>query len=71
MYGRSKTFLDRFDDNRFSGLRATNIYYPFAGRGDWEIGSFLLSSGLSMKKIDDFLRLETVSPQTLYLVVVY
>lgn len=59
-YGRTKTFMDHFDDDKYSGLRTTNPYYPFAGKNDWELGSFLLSSGLSMRKIDDFLRLKMV-----------
>ena len=59
-YGRAKTFMDRFNDDKYSGFRATNIYYPFAGKNEWELSSFLLSSGLSMRKIDDFLRLKMV-----------
>ena len=59
-YGRVKTFMDWFNDDRYSGFRTTNIYYPFVGKGEWELGSFLLSSGLSMKKIDKFLQLKMV-----------
>ena len=57
IFGRAKTFMERFDDDQYSGIRASNIYYPFAGKDEWELGSFLHSSGLSMKKIDDFLQL--------------
>ena len=59
-YGRGKTFMDRFDEDQYAGFRATNVHYPFAGRNEWELGSFLLSSGLSMRKIDEFLRLNMV-----------
>lgn len=59
-YSRTKTFMDRFNDDQYSGFRTTNVYYPFAGKSEWELGSFLLSSGLSMKKIDNFLWLNIV-----------
>ncbi|KAG1878545.1 hypothetical protein C8R48DRAFT_585492, partial [Suillus tomentosus] len=35
--------------------------YPFSGRKDWELGSWLLHSGFSMGKIDSFLSLGMVS----------
>jgi len=60
-YGQMKTFMERFDDDQYSEFRTANIHYPFAGEDEWELGSFLLSSGLSMKKIDDFLRLKMVN----------
>ncbi|KAG1765866.1 hypothetical protein EV702DRAFT_1050860 [Suillus placidus] len=37
-----------------------NIYYPFASLQDWELGSFLLCSSLSMAAINQFLGLELV-----------
>lgn len=64
-YGRAKSFMDKFNDDRYSGFRTTNIYYPFMSKNEWELASFLLSSGLSMRKIDDFLRLKMVSLTTL------
>lgn len=68
IYGRAKTFMDKFNNDRYSGFRTTNLYYPFAGKDEWELASFLLSSGLSMRKIDDFLRLKMVILLTSYLV---
>jgi hypothetical protein len=59
-YGRMASFLDRFDSDQYSNLRTNNIYYPFAGKREWELGSFLHSSGLSMRKIDEFLKLKMV-----------
>ena len=59
-YGRMPSFLDRFDSDQYSDLRTDNIYYPFAGKYEWELGSFLHSSGLSMRKIDEFLKLKMV-----------
>ena len=54
--------MDQFHNDRYSEFRTSNIYYPFAGKDQWELASFLLSSGLSMSKIDEFLCLKTVPP---------
>lgn len=54
------TFLDKFDEDRFSSHRESNIYYPYAFRGEWEMASWLLRSGLSMSAIDSFLSLDLV-----------
>ncbi|KAG2133031.1 hypothetical protein DEU56DRAFT_757250 [Suillus clintonianus] len=67
-YGRGYTFLDLFNSDNNSKHRAMNPYYPFSGWKDWEVGSWLLRSGLSMGKIDNFLLLEMI--KTLPLVVV-
>ena len=61
IYGQAKTFMDKFADDQFSGFRATNVHYPFSGKNEWELASFLLSSGLSMRKVDEFLQLKMVS----------
>ncbi|KAG1828760.1 hypothetical protein DFJ58DRAFT_848931 [Suillus subalutaceus] len=47
-YGKGYTFLDLFNSDNNSKHRATNPYYPFSGQKDWEVGSWLLCSGLSM-----------------------
>ena len=67
-YGKGPTFLDLFNSDENSVYRATNPYYPFSGRKDWEVASWLLRSGLSMGKIDSFLSLEMVG--TLIFIVV-
>ncbi|KAG2087116.1 uncharacterized protein F5147DRAFT_748558 [Suillus discolor] len=54
------TFLDLFNSDENSKHRATNPYYPFSGQKDWEVGSWLLHSGLSMGKIDSFLSLDMI-----------
>ncbi|KAG0698460.1 hypothetical protein DFH29DRAFT_780694, partial [Suillus ampliporus] len=59
-YGRGYTFLDLFHSDENSVYRAANHYYPFSGRKDWEVASWLLRSGLSMAKIDSFLSLEMI-----------
>ena len=59
-YGRGKTFVDCFNDNKFVLYRVQNPYYPFADQEEWELGSFFLHSGFSMQKVDEFLRLKLV-----------
>lgn len=59
-YGSAPSFMDAFDADLYAKARITNIYYPFTSRADWEMGSWLLRSGLSMRAIDEFLRLEMV-----------
>ncbi|KAG1796320.1 uncharacterized protein HD556DRAFT_1431393 [Suillus plorans] len=54
------TFLDLFNSDENSVHHATNLYYPFSGRKDWELASWLLRLGLSMGKIDSFLSLEII-----------
>lgn len=58
---QQNSFLDRFDRDKFSHERRTNLYYPFASRADWELGLWLTRSGLSMAAIDSLLSLELVS----------
>lgn len=59
-YGRATSFMDRFDSDPHATSRITNLHYPFAGKDEWELASFLHSSGLSMHKIDEFLKLKLV-----------
>lgn len=59
-YGDGQTFMDLFNTDCYTGQRANNVYYPFCTKGDWEMGSWLLQSGLSMCAINDFLKLEKV-----------
>lgn len=62
IYSQAATFMDWFHDDQYSRFRASNIYYPFSGKDEWELASFILSSGLSMDKINEFLRLKMVFP---------
>ena len=61
-FSGGSTFLNRFDVDEFSSYRSSNIYYPFASRGNWKLGSWLLCSGLSMGAINVFLSLDLVHP---------
>ncbi|KAF8834987.1 hypothetical protein BDN67DRAFT_913824 [Paxillus ammoniavirescens] len=49
-----------FNSDQFAEERKTNLFYPFAGKEDWQIGRYLLSSGLSMAVIDKFLSLDWI-----------
>jgi hypothetical protein len=53
------TFSTLYDEQMESGNG--NIYYPFAGRMEWELAQWLYKSGLSRARIDEFLKLEYVS----------
>ena len=67
VYDGGLTFMDQFDTDPFSAQRKINLYYPFASRQDWELGSWLLRSGLSLVAIDKFLSLELVrQPRSLF-----
>jgi hypothetical protein len=56
-----KTFMDNFFSDANGSLRRANVFYPFASEEDWQLGSWLLRSGLSMAAIDKFLALNLVS----------
>jgi len=60
VYRHGQTFLDRFNMDPYAVHHRDNLYYPFASHQDWELGSFLLCSSLSMAAIDEFLGLELV-----------
>ncbi|KAF7975802.1 hypothetical protein HWV62_8483 [Athelia sp. TMB] len=60
VHGNLPTFMDLFDDDAHASKRERNLYWPFDMKGDWEVGSWLLRSGLSMRMIDEFLHLEKI-----------
>ena len=61
-FGCGNTFMDHFDNNNFALARSQGyLYYPFAGRDEWELASFLLRSQMSLADIDRFLKLRLVS----------
>ena len=59
-YWGGSAFINKFHADEFSNHRALNIYYPFTSTGDWELGLWLLCSGLSMNAINSFLSLSLV-----------
>ncbi|KAG1734062.1 uncharacterized protein EDB91DRAFT_1238466 [Suillus paluster] len=60
VYRCGQTFLDRFNMDPYAVHRKDNLYYPFMSRQDWELGSVLLCSSLSMAAMDEFLGLKLV-----------
>ena len=60
IWGMGSTFMDKFDADVHATTREANAFYPFASHEDWELACFLLSSGLSMSRIDQFLSLGLV-----------
>ncbi|KAF9528315.1 hypothetical protein CPB83DRAFT_767151 [Crepidotus variabilis] len=58
--GRAKTFMERFDEDGHAPKRKTYPYYPFASQKEWELARFLLTSGLSIAAINEFLGLEMI-----------
>ncbi|KAF7975623.1 hypothetical protein HWV62_9217, partial [Athelia sp. TMB] len=60
VHGNAPTFMDLFDTDTHANKRKSNLYWPFDTKGDWEIGSWLLRSGLSMRLIDEFFHLEKI-----------
>ena len=58
--------MDSFDADPFSEFCERNQFYPFASRGNWELGSWLFNSGLSLVAINKFLQLKLVSIISFY-----
>jgi hypothetical protein len=56
-----KTSMDNLFSDKYGSLRRGNLFYLFASQEDWQLGSWLLCSGLSMAVIDSFLSLDLVS----------
>lgn len=59
-FGRAQSFMDQFDSDRYASERKNNLYFPWASKGDYALGAWLLRSGLSMQAINEFLALELV-----------
>ena len=62
IFDKGETFVDQFDRDDYASKRKDNMHYPFASLAEWELASFLLLSSLSMAAIDNFLKLQLVSP---------
>lgn len=59
-FGKAQSFMDQFDADRHANERKDNLYFPWASKGDYELGAWLLRAGLSMQAINEFLALELV-----------
>ncbi|KAJ7582632.1 hypothetical protein C8J56DRAFT_894479 [Mycena floridula] len=64
-YGRGENLMDRFEADQFAEARKENLYYPFSNHDEWSMALFLLTSSLTMKEIDEFLRLPLVKMMNL------
>ena len=53
--------MSKFFTDKYAYLQHENIFYLFTSQEEWQLGSWLLQSGLSMVAIDSFLSLELVS----------
>ncbi|KAF7969079.1 hypothetical protein HWV62_28378 [Athelia sp. TMB] len=53
-----ENLLQQIRRDRYAEYRADNIHYPFATRGDWQLGEWLTNSSLTQAQIDSFLKLE-------------
>ena len=60
VYGRGDGYMGTFQEDTHAAERSSNLYYLFQSKGEWEVASFLSQSGLSMKRIDEFLSLSLV-----------
>ena len=54
------SFMDNFDQDTHSKCRDDWPFYPFASRMEWELACHLSTSGMSLNKIDEQLKLECV-----------
>ncbi|KIJ09615.1 hypothetical protein PAXINDRAFT_87235 [Paxillus involutus ATCC 200175] len=65
IYSTGETFLSHFNLDQYSYHHQKNLYYPFAHMDDWQMANYLLTSGLSMRAVDEFLALGLVKKMPL------
>jgi len=65
--GRGKSFMEQFHEAKYSEFRERLPYYPFTSHSEWEMAEFLSNSGLSLRAIDRFLKLDMVRASSLHL----
>ncbi|KAI6018611.1 hypothetical protein BKA83DRAFT_4496105 [Pisolithus microcarpus] len=53
-----ETFLTRFELDPYLVCQHLIPFYPFSNLDDWKVANFLLTSGLSMRALDEFLSLK-------------
>ncbi len=59
-HGEGKTVLDEIRSDAAGTERENNMYHPFRDSDDFEMGAWLIQSGIPMAEIDNFLRLPWV-----------
>ncbi|KAG9315561.1 hypothetical protein JVU11DRAFT_3189 [Chiua virens] len=60
-----KIFIQAFFADKYGPFHCNNLFYPFASQENWQVGSWLLHSGLSMAEIDNFLKLDLINTSDL------
>jgi len=70
LISRGSTFMELFNGDKNATKRVTNLYFPFSSQEEWQLGAFLVNSGLSMSEISEFLKLELVSTFIIYRIIV-
>lgn len=60
-FGEGKTIIDEILSESLGTEREQNIFHPFRDSDDFEMGAWLIKSGISMAEIDKFLKLPWVS----------
>lgn len=60
---RGMNLLEAIEADSLADIRreSGNIYYPFADKEDWEVGSWMTRTCLSSEQINSFLKLQYVS----------
>ncbi|KAF9527842.1 hypothetical protein CPB83DRAFT_869722 [Crepidotus variabilis] len=58
--GQAPTFMELFNQDEHAPKRVNNAYYPYASQKEWELVRFLLTCGLSIAAINEFLGLEII-----------
>lgn len=65
-YGKGRHTLEELDTmDMYPKERAECVYYPFKNEEDFELGAWLLESGVSMSRIDSLLKRPSVRSQVL------
>lgn len=64
---RGMNLLEAIEADKLANTRreSENIYYPFADKEDWEVGSWMTRTCLSSEQINSFLKLQYVGSMNL------
>ncbi|KAJ6456806.1 hypothetical protein C8R47DRAFT_1227761 [Mycena vitilis] len=60
-FGRGKTFMDKFHEDKYAPERRDNLYHPFASRHEWQLVSFIIRWKMTVAQVDEFLKLPLVA----------
>ncbi|KAJ7607819.1 hypothetical protein DFH06DRAFT_1018419 [Mycena polygramma] len=60
-YGRGKTFMENFHQDKYAAERRTNLYHPFASRHEWQLVSFIIRWKMTVAQVDELLKLPLVA----------